>query len=88
MLDELCVLGLTGAQLLASLENGVSQYPKLEGRWPCVSGVSFTFDPKKPACNGGGSNVKLAPDMQTHHPAGVRWARRLAWLRCRLSSCP
>ena len=30
MLDELCVLGLTGSQLHAALENGVSQYPKLE----------------------------------------------------------
>ena len=30
MLDELCVLGLSGAQLHTALENGVSQYPKLE----------------------------------------------------------
>jgi hypothetical protein len=35
------VLGLTGQQLLEALENGVSQYPKLEGRFPCVSGVKF-----------------------------------------------
>jgi 5'-nucleotidase len=27
------------------LENGVSQYPKLEGRFPQVAGVSFGFDP-------------------------------------------
>ena len=40
MLDELCVLGLTGTQLHNALENGVSQYPKLEGRFPCVSGAS------------------------------------------------
>ena len=32
-------------KLLESLENGVSQYPKLEGRFPCVSGVQFRFDP-------------------------------------------
>ena len=34
---------------MACLENGVSQYPKLEGRFPQVSGISFAFDPKKPA---------------------------------------
>lgn len=26
----------------------MSQYPKLEGRFPQVSGISFAFDPKKP----------------------------------------
>ena len=31
MLDELCVLQLTGSQVLEALENGVSMYPKLEG---------------------------------------------------------
>ena len=41
MLDELCVLGLSGNQLHEALENGVSQYPKLEGRFPCVSGCDF-----------------------------------------------
>lgn len=74
MLDELCVLGMSGKQLLSSLENGdahvlrvvvvvvvvavvvvvvsvpwllpgVSQYPKLEGRFPCLAGVKLEFDP-------------------------------------------
>ena len=31
------------------LENGVSKYPKLEGRFPQVSGISFEFDGAKPA---------------------------------------
>ena len=35
----------TGAVLLQILENGVSQYPKLEGRFPQVAGVQFKFDP-------------------------------------------
>ena len=39
MMDELAVIGLTGTQLLSALENGVSQYPKLEGRFPQVSGT-------------------------------------------------
>lgn len=30
------------------LENGVSKYPALEGRFPQVAGISFAFDPKKP----------------------------------------
>eukprot|EP00729_Bicosta_minor_P013662 gene13662-16509_t len=38
MLDELMVLGLSGEQVVEALENGVSQYPKLEGRFPQVSG--------------------------------------------------
>lgn len=33
---------------MAALENGVSGYPKLEGRFPQVSGISFAFDPKQP----------------------------------------
>eukprot|EP00908_Phaeocystis_cordata_P013571 Transcript_24638.p1 GENE.Transcript_24638~~Transcript_24638.p1 ORF type:complete len:601 (+),score=299.50 Transcript_24638:121-1923(+) len=44
MADATCVLSMTGAQLLAALENGVSKYPRLEGRFPQVSGVSFEFD--------------------------------------------
>ena len=48
MLDDMMTIELTGAELLAALENGVSQYPKLEGRFPCVSGVRFAFDPAKP----------------------------------------
>jgi len=49
MVDELCVIQMTGTQLLSALENGVSQYPRLEGRFPQLSGVSFKFDPDKDA---------------------------------------
>lgn len=35
-------------QLLGALENGVSQYPRKEGRFPQVAGVSFGFNPTKP----------------------------------------
>ncbi|THD28102.1 Snake venom 5'-nucleotidase [Fasciola hepatica] len=48
LLDPLVVLQSSGAQILAALENGVSQYPKLEGRFPLVAGVRFSFDPSKP----------------------------------------
>ncbi len=49
MIDQLVLVEVTGNQLLKCLENGVSQYPKLEGRFPQVSGISFAFDPEKPA---------------------------------------
>jgi len=44
-----CKVKLSGAQILAALENGVSQYPKLEGRFPQVSGMVFEFDATKPS---------------------------------------
>ena len=47
MIDPLVLLEVTGPQLLECLENGVSMYPKLEGRFPQVSGINFAFDPDK-----------------------------------------
>ena len=47
MVDSLTVLELTGEQLIEALENGVSQYPRHEGRFPQVSGMSFSFDPSR-----------------------------------------
>lgn len=38
MMDETVVLRVTGQQLLAALENGVSMWPKQEGRFPQVRG--------------------------------------------------
>ncbi len=49
MVDALTVLRISGQQLLAALENGVCQYPRLEGRFPQVSGLSFIFNPKNPS---------------------------------------
>lgn len=40
-------LEITGDMLHRGLENGVSEYPELSGRFPQVSGVSFTFDASK-----------------------------------------
>ena len=39
---------VTGADLLAALENGVSQVEDTAGRFPQVSGISFVFDPSLP----------------------------------------
>jgi 5'-nucleotidase len=40
-------LKIKGNQLWKTLENGVSKYPALEGRFPIVSNIKFTFDPSK-----------------------------------------
>lgn len=42
------MLRSSGRQLLEALENGVSRYPTLEGRFAQVAGVFFTFDPSLP----------------------------------------
>ncbi|XP_052816876.1 mannosylglucosyl-3-phosphoglycerate phosphatase-like [Mya arenaria] len=48
MVDPLVVIEITGADVIAALENGVSSIPKLEGRFPQLSGLTFVFDPSKP----------------------------------------
>jgi len=48
MMDPMIVLSATGEQIWKALENGVCQYPKLEGRFPQVAGMRFAFDPSKP----------------------------------------
>jgi hypothetical protein len=46
--DPCVVIKVTGRALHAALENSVSQYPALEGRFPQVSNIEFEFDPSKP----------------------------------------
>jgi len=48
LLDETCVLEMKGKDIKTALENACSQYPKLEGRFAQVSGLSYTFDADKP----------------------------------------
>jgi 5'-nucleotidase len=40
---------VTGSQLYAALENGVSRMPGRDGRFPQISGFRFTFDSRLPA---------------------------------------
>lgn len=49
--DPVIVINITGASLLSALENAISTYPALEGRFPQVSNITFTFDPARPAHN-------------------------------------
>ncbi|KAH6656099.1 flagellar associated protein [Truncatella angustata] len=46
--DPVVVINVTGQAIWDALENGVSQYPALEGRFPQVSNIKFTFDGRKP----------------------------------------
>jgi 2',3'-cyclic-nucleotide 2'-phosphodiesterase (5'-nucleotidase family) len=49
-------VSVTGAELKAFLENGVSTMPAVNGRFPQVSGLCFTYDITQPA----GSRVTSA----------------------------
>jgi len=48
--DQSALHGSTHLSALLSLlyVPGVSKYPAMEGRFPCVDGVRFSFDPNKP----------------------------------------
>lgn len=47
--DPIVVLKVTGKAIREALENSVSLYPALEGRFPQVSNIKLTFDPTRPA---------------------------------------
>jgi 5'-nucleotidase/UDP-sugar diphosphatase len=47
--NTLVVIEVTGEELKQALENGVSKVEEAAGRFPQISGMSFTYDPKKPA---------------------------------------
>ena len=43
-----CALTVTGAELLAALENGFSALPRTAGRFPQMSGMPIEIDPSRP----------------------------------------
>jgi hypothetical protein len=45
--DPVVVIRVTGQAIWDALENAVSQYPALEGRFPQVSNIKFEFDDRK-----------------------------------------
>ncbi len=47
--NAIATMKLTGADIVAALENGVSKVEEGQGRFPQVSGLRFTWDRKKPA---------------------------------------
>ncbi len=50
--NALSTFRLTGEQVIAALENGVSQVEEVAGRFPQVAGLKFVWDPSKPAGTG------------------------------------
>jgi 5'-nucleotidase len=46
--DPVIVMKVKGEALLEALENSVSMYPALEGRFPQVSNIEIEFDPRLP----------------------------------------
>ncbi len=46
--NQIVQLKVTGEDIVAALENGVSDYPESKGGFPQVSGVSFQIDKSKP----------------------------------------
>jgi 2',3'-cyclic-nucleotide 2'-phosphodiesterase (5'-nucleotidase family) len=55
-------LSLNGAELKTMLENGVSQMPGANGRFPQVSGLCFTYDIQQPANSRVTAAVRQAAD--------------------------
>jgi 5'-nucleotidase/UDP-sugar diphosphatase len=47
--NTLATFQISGADIVASLENGVSQVEDVAGRFPQVAGLKYTFDISKPA---------------------------------------
>lgn len=50
--NTLSTFQISGADLVAALENGVSQVEEVAGRFPQVAGLKFTWDASKPANEG------------------------------------
>ncbi|KAK8024616.1 hypothetical protein PG993_012682 [Apiospora rasikravindrae] len=46
--DPVVVIKASGKNIWLALENSVSQFPALEGRFPQVSNITFSFDASKP----------------------------------------
>lgn len=57
--NQIATLGLTGADVIAALENGVSRWENTDGRFPQVGGMRYSFDPQRPA----GSRILSAEIM-------------------------
>jgi 5'-nucleotidase / UDP-sugar diphosphatase len=47
--NTLATFEISGADLIASLENGLSQIEEVAGRFPQVAGLKYTFDKSQPA---------------------------------------
>lgn len=60
--NTLSTFNVTGAGIVAALENGVSQVEEIGGRFPQVAGLRFTWDPKVAPNAGRVTKVEVAED--------------------------
>jgi 2',3'-cyclic-nucleotide 2'-phosphodiesterase (5'-nucleotidase family)/predicted AlkP superfamily phosphohydrolase/phosphomutase len=67
--NVVATLTVDGALLKAFLENGVSTMPSIQGRFPQVSGLCFTYDISAPAGSRVVSAVRQAADGSCTGPA-------------------
>lgn len=56
--NKLTLLELTGAQLLAAVENSVSRVPDADGRFPQIAGLYIEYDMSMPGIEGA-TNVTM-----------------------------
>lgn len=47
--NYIVTLDVLGSDIIKALENGVTDFPAAKGAFPHVAGISYTFDPAKPA---------------------------------------
>ena len=66
--NTVSTFNLTGAGVVAALENGVSQVEDVAGRFPQVAGLRFSWDPKVAPMQGRIKAVEVE--------AGDGWAHR------------
>ena len=50
--NKIAILEMTGAQVIAALENAVSVVPALDGRFPQVAGMMLEYDASQPGLSG------------------------------------
>ena len=76
MIDSLVLIDIKGHQIHQALENGVSQWPKLDGRFPQVGGITFSFDPtKEPGSRIDPAYIKIGTeymDSQQHYKLATK----------------
>jgi 5'-nucleotidase len=70
--DHLVVFDLTGEQIRAALENGISQVENVQGRFPQVAGLRFVWDPSaKPGNRIISVEIKKASEYEPINPSAT-----------------
>lgn len=73
---------LLGQQLYETLENGVSRYPRLDGRFPQVSGIRFQFNPYKKSGERINANTVLVNGRPLDHSKVRLYVLLLVCVQC------